>query len=365
MREQILIVEDDLAMSIGIRDILEMNGYQVQLAENGVEGLKLLETYRPDLIISDIMMPEMDGYEFLENVRRQPAWATVPFIFLTAKGQRLDIRIGKQLGADDYLVKSTELEDLLIAVRSKLDRALMVRQQSRKEMDELKQNVLNMLSHEFRTPLTYITGYVDLIEEGDWTPEDLQKFLSRIKGGSTRLNRLVEDFLLLVRFETDDARQAYLLDKSPFNNWPSLIARVFKYHHEQAAHRLVELACEVEPKLPLVEAHEAYLESALSRLIENGIKFSKQGGGTVNVHVYAEDRMVCCAVKDDGIGIPSAELPRMFDRFHQINRQRIEQQGAGIGLAIVKGIMDLHHGEVTCASLEGAGSEFILHLPAL
>ena len=221
MAEQILIVEDDLAMSSGIRDVLEMNGYRVQLAENGVEGLKTLELFRPDLIISDIMMPEMDGFEFLEQVRRHPRWAAVPFIFLTAKGQRPDIRAGKQLGADDYLVKSVDLEDLLVVVRAKLDRALTIQQQSRREMDDLKRNLLNMLSHEFRTPLTYITGYVDLIQEGEWSAEDLQKFLGRIKGGSNRLNRLVEDFLLLVRFETDDARQAYLMDKGPSITGPA------------------------------------------------------------------------------------------------------------------------------------------------
>jgi signal transduction histidine kinase len=365
MTEQILIVEDDLAMSSGIRDVLEMNGYRVQLAENGVEGLKVLELFRPDLIISDIMMPEMDGFEFLEQVRRQSRWAAVPFIFLTAKGQRPDIRAGKQLGADDYLVKSVDLEDLLVVVRAKLDRALTIQQQNRREMDDLKRNLLNMLSHEFRTPLTYITGYVDLIQEGDWSAEDLQKFLARIKGGSNRLNRLVEDFLLLVRFETDDARQAYQMDKGPFNNWTSLVARVFDRLSETAATRQITLAHEVEPNLPLVEAHEGYLENAVLRLVDNGIKFSKHADGHVWVTVAVDGERVCCTVKDDGIGIPADEVERMFDQFHQINRQRIEQQGAGIGLAIVKNIADLHQGEVTCASAEGVGSEFSFWLPQL
>jgi signal transduction histidine kinase len=365
MSEQILIVEDDLAMSSGIRDVLEMNGYKVQLAENGVEGLKLLETIQPDLIISDIMMPEMDGFEFLDRVRRHPDWAAVPFIFLTAKGQRPDIRAGKQLGADDYLVKSVDLEDLLIVVRAKLDRALTIQQQSRREMDDLKRNVLNMLSHEFRTPLTYITGYVDLIQEGEWSPEELQKFLNRIKGGSARLNRLVEDFLLLVKFETDDARQAYLIDKGPFNNWNSLVARVFDRQREAADHKQVQLASEVASDLPLAEIHEGYVENAVARLVDNGIKFSKPSGGHVWVKVYADRDLVCCEVKDDGLGIPAAEVARIFDRFHQVNRQRIEQQGAGIGLAIVKGVADLHHGQVECISTEGVGSEFTLRLPLL
>src|SRR5512143_353463 len=289
MAEQILIVEDDLAMSSGIRDVLEMNGYRVQQAENGVEGLKMLEQFHPDLIISDIMMPEMDGFEFLEEVRRRPRWAAVPFIFLTAKGQRPDIRAGKQLGADDYLVKSVDLEDLLVVVRAKLDRALTIQQQGRREMDDLKRSLLNMLSHEFRTPLTYITGYVDLIQEGDWSPEDLQKFLGRIKGGSNRLNRLVEDFLLLVRFETDDARQAYVMDKGPFNNWTSLLARVFDRLSEAAVARQVTLVQEVEPNLSLVDVHESYLENALTRLVDNGIKFSKHSGGHVWVQVAVDD----------------------------------------------------------------------------
>lgn len=365
MKEQILVVEDDRAMSAGIRDVLDMAGYKVQLAENGREALEVLAGFRPDLIISDIMMPEMDGYELLEELRRQPQWAAVPFIFLTAKRQRADIRIGKQLGADDYLVKSVDLDDLLVVVRAKLDRAIVLKQQSLKEMETLKNSILNMLSHEFRTPLTYITGYVDLLQEGGWSVDELQKFLSRIKGGSARLNRLVEDFLLLVRFETDDAHQAYLLGKRPFNGWPALINRVFDGLRDLAAHRSVRLEADVSPDLPLIDAHENYLENALHRLVDNAIKFSKPGGGQVTVRVTADDRRVCVCVTDQGIGIPAAELARMFDKFHQVNRERMEQQGAGISLAIVKGMVELHRGEVECISEEGVGSEFRIYLPAL
>jgi two-component system sensor histidine kinase/response regulator len=364
MKEQILIVEDDLAMSTGIRDVLDMAGYKVQLAENGREALRVLTRFHPDLIISDIMMPEMDGFELLEEVRRRPNWAVIPFIFLTAKGQRTDIRAGKQLGADDYLVKSVDLDDLLVVVRAKLDRAIVLKQQALKEMENLKNTILNMLSHEFRTPLTYITGYVDLMQEGNWSAEDLQKFLSRIKGGSARLNRLVEDFLLLVRFETDDARQAYLMDKRPFNGWDNLIDRVFDGLRDAASHTGVELVADIASDLPLVDAHETYLENALHRLVDNAIKFSR-GGGQVIVRVTAEARCVYIRVIDHGIGIPLVELPRMFDRFHQINRERLEQQGVGVSLAIVKGIAELHRGEAECTSEEGVGSEFSMCLPII
>ncbi len=363
MKEQILIVEDDLAMSAGIRDVLDMAGYRVQLAENGQEALDVLKTFRPDLIISDIMMPEMDGFEFLEQVRRRSEWAAIPFIFLTAKGQRSDIRAGKQLGADDYLVKSVDLEDLLVVVRAKLDRAMVLKQQTRMEMEALKNNILNMLSHEFRTPLTYITGYVDLMQEGNWSVEDLQKFLHRIKGGSARLNRLVEDFLLMVRFEADDARQAYAMDKRLFKDWESLINRTFNIVRESATQRGLELIADVAPRLPVIEAHEGYLENALQRLLENAVKFSRSGSGQITVTVRSDNGSVVLSVIDQGIGISATEIPRIFEKFHQINREKFEQQGAGIGLAIVRSIVDLHHGEIECVSQEGVGSEFRLRFP--
>jgi DNA-binding response OmpR family regulator len=120
MTEQILVVEDDLAMSSGIRDVLEMNGYRVQLAENGVEGLKVLETFRPDLIISDIMMPEMDGFEFIRAYRKE---SDKPIILLTAKLEESDKVIGLELGADDYITKPFGMRELVARIHTVLRRA--------------------------------------------------------------------------------------------------------------------------------------------------------------------------------------------------------------------------------------------------
>src|SRR5689334_521023 len=120
--EKILVVEDDIALLEGLRDILVLAGYEVTTAANGLEGLAALERGLPDLILSDIMMPKLDGYQFYAQVRARPEWIGLPFIFLTAKGEKADIRRGKQLGADDYLTKPFEEADLLIAIRSKLDR---------------------------------------------------------------------------------------------------------------------------------------------------------------------------------------------------------------------------------------------------
>jgi len=131
--ETILVLDDNYDFLTNIELILEMEGYRVLAARSSAEALALLKQTTPDLIISDIMMPEMDGYEFYQHVRQSPELLSIPFIFLTAKGDREDIRFGKRLGVDDYLTKPLEPNDLLIAVESKLRRLREIKASSRQE----------------------------------------------------------------------------------------------------------------------------------------------------------------------------------------------------------------------------------------
>lgn len=121
--QTLLVVEDDPAMLVALRDILEGAGYIILTAENGQEALNILGDYKPELILSDIAMPVMDGFELLEAVRQRPSGATIPFIFLTARGTREDIFTGKSLGVDDYITKPVTSKELLSAVRARLQRA--------------------------------------------------------------------------------------------------------------------------------------------------------------------------------------------------------------------------------------------------
>ena len=222
VQKTVLVVEDNPTMSEGICDVLEMEGYLVLRAGNGVEGLSFLKEGGVDLILADIMMPLMDGYDFYQKVREHPEWTAIPFIFLTARGQKEDIRFGKRLGADDYLVKPFDPADLVVVVEAKLRRAKEVRQAAEHGLDALKQNILNALSHEFRTPLTYIQGYTDLLLDGDMAdePELFKDFLERIQTGSQRIHKLVEEFIFLVSVESGEAAHAIseggsVIDLSP------------------------------------------------------------------------------------------------------------------------------------------------------
>ena len=365
MKGTILVVEDDVLMLIGVSEMLRSAGYQVIGAEDGLAGLKALQQTRPDLIISDIMMPNLDGYGFLRKVRENPQWLDIPFIFLTAKGEKMDVRQGKQLGVDDYVTKPFDPEDLLVPVRARLKRAQELQAVAAGQMTQLRQVVLNTLSHEFRTPLTLIRGYTELMTETEGVEaQELKYFLRGLRNGSERLNRLVEDFLFLISLETGEMAESFAPRRQPVS--PEIVVRqvAFTYRAELSPPAdSLKLNVELPASLPEVMGDAEYLVDALGRLVDNAIKFSKPEGGEIRLRAAQEGAWVRLEVEDQGIGIPAAELPRLFEPFHQVNRKRMEQQGAGIGLVIAKGLVELHGGRIEVESELGVGSRFSILLP--
>lgn len=363
---RILIVEDDAALLEGLRDVLELSGFRVTTARNGVEGLAALNSGPlPDLIISDIMMPRMDGYQFYSQVRAHPEWVNVPFIFLTARGEKIDIRRGKLLGADDYLTKPFDEEDLIVAIRAKLSRRAQLEAAHRYEIADLKRTILTTLNHEFRTPLTYITTYTDILQNSgpDLTAEDFKDFMRGIQVGSERLRRLVEDFILLVELQTGEAQKTYERRREPISDLPALLSKVLANYQSRAAARNVELVAVWSETLPLIVADREHLSNAVRRLIDNAIKFSKKQGGKVYLTARSNDQRVSIQVRDAGVGIRTEELSKLFDVFHQIDRAKMEQQGSGSGLAIARSIAEMHGGSLSVESEYGVGSTFTVELP--
>lgn len=362
---RILVVEDHEPLLHAIRTILERAGYSVLTATDGLKGMEVMERARPDLIIADVMMPNMDGYEFYDAVRARPDGLTIPFIFLTARTTREDILRGKEMGAEDYLTKPFDAEELLVVVRSRLRRAKEVQQATTGEFDRLKQQIVNVLSHELRTPLTYITGYTDLALEElpSLSPEALQQFLEGIRRGSERLNRLVQDLLTLIRLDTGQAAAEFRLLARPTDRLVQVVRRTVQQYEPLAAQNAIALEVRAPPTLPTVLLCEPLFTDALGRLIDNAIRFSRGKGKRVTVDVFAVGEGVEVSVSDEGIGIRSEEMPHLFERFRQIDREHIEQQGVGLGLAIARELIRLHGGDITAESRYGVGSRFTIRLP--
>jgi two-component system sensor histidine kinase/response regulator len=364
MRETILVLDDNCDLLTNIELILEMEGYQVVSASSGSEALTLLDQTRPDLIISDIMMPEIDGYEFYQLVRQNPELLTVPFIFLTAKGEREDVRFGKRLGVDDYLTKPLEPKDLLIAVEARLRRLREIKAGSRQEVERLRDIILRVLSHELRTPLTMIKAAVELLVENQiqFYDEEEQELLLLASKGGERLEASIIDVLTVVNIEAGEAKSLFEVEKQEVD-LSLCIEDAAAGCARQAASRRVNIGVDVPDQLPVVIGHPEQLTDVLSRLLDNAIKFSPQTGGQVVIRARDEDGRVKISVEDEGIGIPRAEIPRIFDICYQVNRHRYEQQGIGVGLAIARELVEIHGGSIEVESEVGKGSTFTVVLP--
>ena len=364
-RQRVLVIEDHEPLLMAIREILEAEGYAVSTATDGLRGLEVMERVRPDLIVADIMMPNMDGYAFFEAVRSRPEWTPIPFIFLTAKTEREDVLKGKGMGAEDYLAKPFDTQELLVVVRARLGRARAIREVSEAEFARLKQQIVTVLGHELRTPLTYISGYTELaLEEiSTMSPEMLQEFLLGIKRGADRLVRLVEDILLLVRLDTGRAAEEFRMLAEVRRDVATVVRRAVEGHATQAAARGVTLETEIAPDLPPVRFFEPFLQDALGRLVENGIKFSLGAEKRVTVTARPANGGVEVAITDRGVGISPEDAQHLFERFRQFGRERMEQQGAGLGLAIAWELIRLHNGTILVESQPGLGSTFTVCLP--
>ncbi len=364
--QHILVVEDHEPLLTAIRGILEMEDYTVSTAVDGVQALEVMEEIHPDLIVADIMMPRMDGYDLYRAIRAQPEWTAIPFIFLTAKAGKEDILRGKEMGAEDYLTKPfVDPQELTVAIRARLERARAIREATEVEFAQLKQQIINTLGHELRTPLTYVCGYTDLAmaDVSSLSPDNLYEFLQGIRQGADRLVRLVEDFLLLVQIDTGRTMEEFDFLTYTRRDLGTIVERVVYQYEAQATSCGMTLEVKTTPDLPPVRLCENFFVNILGRLVDNAIKFSQGKGERVAITVQATDGWVEVTVQDEGVGIPAEEMLHLFERFRQIGREEMEQQGIGLGLAIAQELTRLHGGEITVESKVGEGSTFIIRLP--
>ncbi len=363
----ILIVEDDKMLRLMLLEMLEAEGYAVMAAPDGLEALNLMEQRRPDLILADIMMPRMDGFAFYRAVQGHLDWVPIPFIFLTAKSDQEDVLAGKALGVEDYLTKPFTEEELFVALEARLKRAQAIREASSVELNRLKQQIINVLGHELRTPLTYIAGYTSLAMDDapNLTHDQFREFLDGIKLGSDRLQRMVKDFMLVFDLDSGTVEANFETMADYYPNLGALIAHTVMHYEPEAMEQSVVLDLEVPQDLPSVRLYEEYFVNALGRLVSNAIKFCRYRGegSKVVVSAKATEGWVEIAVADNGIGIAPDQVDELFERFRQLNRERMEQQGLGLGLYIAHKIIRMHKGDILIESELDIGSTFTIRLP--
>ena len=372
MGADILFVEDNDDLRANTTLILEMEGYTVIGAHDGRLALDLVETgIRPDLIISDIMMPRMDGYQFFEVVRRQhPHLRTVPFIFLTARGSRRDIAIGRLLGADDYLVKPFDSAELLVAVKNKLRRAAEMREVVHETLIHARRTLIQLLAHELRTPLTYVTGGFALLAEElerqqpGLLTEDIRVSLELIRSGTQRLNRLAEQAALYAQIASGQVVSQVQSASARLNliflvhDALSLLTDITNEHAiaVQYAHPGDEAVC--------VAGLHGLLVTAISEVVRNAVQHSP-AGSTITILLERTETQAVLMVVDQGTGIDEKQQAMIWDLLIQLERPAGDYQGVGLGLPLVKGIVEAHNGTIDLNSAPGSGTQVIIRLPLI
>ena len=361
---KILVVEDEAPLRESIIDTLAFEGYNVVEAENGKQGWEKAQAENPDLIVCDIAMPELNGYELLLKLREDPATATLPFIFLTARVDRPFMRHGMELGADDYLTKPFTHADLLAAIRARLDRHLKLKEASSQELEQVKTEFVRHITHELRTPLVSITAVQDIVEQqlGFLSPAELQDLLRIQRSGSQRLHHLVEQTVLLTEMKVG-ALTPEAITESGINTaiWDILTTSVNL--GRKFAYRNRELPVYIDDKdgNATVRCRLNALRHTFAEIISNAIAFSPEDS-QVDVVQWVENGNIFVTVKDHGPGIPVEAIEKVFKEFEQVDRQRQEQQGLGLGLPLARKVIETHGGELKIDS-STTGTTITVRLP--
>jgi len=363
-KTKILVVEDDFQNRQLINIYLSRSSYDVTLAINGKDAMEKLQNYTPGLIISDISMPYMDGFELYDEVKKYPHLRAIPFIFLTAHSDAEKRRYGKEIGSDDFLTKPIEQEDLLVSLRGKLKRVQEIRTtteaQIMDQVDELKRSILSTITHEVNTPLFIIklTANLLLDETMNFKQDELQELLMRIKKSGERLDSLLKDFLISARISVGEAKKEYLEAKQD-TDLNFVLTHLLPKFKRLAAAKQLHLEVSMADHLPLLPLHVDQAADIVDRLFSNAVKFNGPDG-KISVKTELRSGRVIVEVADTGMGIKKENLDKIFNKFYQVDRNEMEQQGAGLGLTIAKELAEINGGEITAESKEGVGSRFTL-----
>ncbi len=199
----ILIIEDEAALLAEMMLMLRFEGFHVLGAGNGLDGVELAREHQPDLIISDVMMPQIDGHGVLLALQQESATRHIPFVFLTAKADYEHRRQGMELGADDYITKPFTRDDLLMAVHARLKQQGLVAQTYRRKLDDWRESLTVTLPHELRTPLTSLVGHAEflMLDSAMMAPDQIAETAYMIRIAGDRLQRQIENFWLYVQLE--------------------------------------------------------------------------------------------------------------------------------------------------------------------
>jgi signal transduction histidine kinase len=358
--KRILVIEDDSAVRGLILDTIRLKEWEPIEAADGETGLRLAELERPDLILCDIQMPRMDGYEVLHRIRENKATAAIPFIFLTGLGEKPRVRKGMESGADDYITKPFTIQELIAAIDARFQKQATFQQTAESRLNELRESLTFALPHELVTPLNTILGFSSLLlESPEISRTELKEYASLMHEAGERLKGLIEKFLVYAHVELtagnpalrDGPHRAPHLTKETISAAAARLSRELK--------RPDDLRLSLAPVEHRISA--SHLERIIRELVENAFKFS-EAATIVEVKSFSANDKFMIEVVDRGRGLSKDQIQRLGANV-QFDRRLHEQQGSGLGLAIARRLVELYDGAIHLESIPGERTAVTVQIP--
>lgn len=349
MKPRILIVDDNDRNRTLLADKMTSDGYLVDTAINGYDALAKIEDAPPDLILLDVMMPVMDGFEACQRIKTNPATKHIPIIMLTAKGEIEDKVSGLGIGAEDYIVKPYSIIEVSARVSSLLSTRILQRHTSDNERINSMANMLETIAHEIRNPLVTIGGMTRRLFEGESDPkrkEYAKAILSSVERMESMLDRLEEYRGILT---------SPRMESSAINEVVSSALREVKTLNDIDK---IDISTELTEPLPYIILNKENLKKAFLNILQNSVDSIEEGGNIKVSTALKGNKVVEVIIKDNGRGIAEERLREIFNPFHTS-----KMTGAGLGLTIAAKVIEDHNGTIDLKSTEGEGTTVTVTLP--
>jgi len=358
-KPKILVIDDEVHFLNSLADILTFKGYNVQKSLKGELGVKIAKEFLPDLILCDVSMSNMTGYEVLEELKKDKSTFNIPFIFLTGKAELQDIRKGMELGADDYLTKPFKTTDLLKAVDVRLKKHDLEKDYYENKLVDIKKVISKTLPHELRSPLNTILGFTQLIRSryDDFRKHEILGMLQNIEDAGRKLLRLITNYNFYNRLVNDtdsifnSGKHDVIYSSMVLESTPAEIASHYN--------RVDDLNMEIN-NATLHITNECF-QKLVEELTDNAFKFSEKNS-TVTIKTDIKGKNYIIEFIDTGVEFTKEKFDKI-GAFEQFERDTLEQQGAGMGLAIVSQIINLWQGKLELTTKPGGLTKFRVTLP--
>jgi two-component system, sensor histidine kinase and response regulator len=364
-QEQKILIVDDTPANIDVLDqFLEKEGYKISVAPSGEAALDLAARIVPDLILLDIMMPGIDGFETCLRLKADAATREIPIIFITAKNETEDIVKGFSLGGVDYITKPFRQEEVRARIHlhlkmQRLMRALEAKNTKLAELNDLKNKFLGMASHDLRNPIAAIQGFSNLLlDHGKTLPEETkEEFLQSIHKASQNMLTLLEDLLNISIIESGKLDLHFQR-----SSLKQLVEERVRMYQVMAERKNLTTHLDIG-ELPEFAFDPNRISQVIDNLLTNAIKFSP-AGKEIYIWLEAKDNRAKFSVRDQGPGISPEDQDKLFKHFQKLKAKPTGNETShGLGLAIAQKMVEAHKGHITVESNPPSGATFSFEIP--